>query len=122
VDAGTKDYLDAKVEAVKAQNDARFSEVLGEIRSVGDRVSHIGSPMTWQQLALTAASVGLVLIGVVFAVLSYASDRFDGGLAASALLDAVQNQQFQRDAVQDAKLDEILQAVARWRPPSASQP
>lgn len=31
VDANTKDYLDAKVDAVKAQNDARFAEVMSAL-------------------------------------------------------------------------------------------
>jgi hypothetical protein len=122
VDTETQRYVDKSMDTVKAQNDARFAEVLGEIRSLGDRVAHIGSPMTWQQLALTAGSVGLILMGVVFSVLSYASDRFDGGIAASGLLDVMQAEQSKRDTVQDAKLDEILQAVGKLQPPAASQP
>ena len=108
VDSETKNYLDAKMDSVKAQNDARFSEVLSGIGRVDDRVSHIASPMTWQQAALTMGSVGLVLIGIVFAALSYASDRFDGGISASGLLDEFAQSQTDRDVGQDAKLDKIL--------------
>lgn len=108
VDAETKNYVDAKMETVKAQNDARFSEVLSGISRVDERVSHIASPMTWQQLALTIGSVGLVLIGIVFGALSYASDRFDGGISASGLLDEFAQSQAERDVGQDAKLDKIL--------------
>ncbi len=108
MDAHTKDYIDSKVEVVKAQNDARFVEVLAGINSVGERVSHLREPTTWQQLALTMGSVGLVLLGVVFAVLGYASDRFDGGLSASSVKDELAVEQLKRDATQDARLDKIL--------------
>lgn len=103
VDAETKNYLDAKVDAVKAQNDARFAEVLSKINGL--------HPATWQQIA--AIAVGTV--GLVFAVLAFSSDRFDGGLAASALIDKVTQEQTVRDNAQDEKLDQIFQAVQSLR-------
>ena len=108
VDAETLRFVESKMETVKAQNDARFAEVLAGIGRVDDRVSHLAPPITWQQLALTIGSVGLVLIGVVFAVLAYASDRFDGGISASGLLDEFSQVQADRDIAQDAKSDEII--------------
>lgn len=115
VDTDTKNYLDAKVDAVKAQNDARFSEVLSGISRVSERVSNIATPMTWQQHALTTASVGLVLLGVVFAALSYASDRFDGGISASGLLDEYSQSQASRDAAQDVQFTAILETLEKIR-------
>jgi len=108
VEVSMKDYVDAQDEKTRAQNDARFAEVLSGLGRVDERVSHIAAPMTWQQLVLTMASVGLVLIGVVFAALSYASDRIDGGIAASGLLDEFSQSQAERDVGQDAKLDKII--------------
>jgi hypothetical protein len=99
VDTETKNYLDAKVDAVRAQNDARFAEVLSKIGAL--------HPATWQQnVAIAVGAVGLGL-----AALALAGDRFDGGLAASSLLDKVTAEQAVRDTAQDAKLEQILQAI-----------
>ena len=108
MDTETKNYLDAKVDAVKAQNDARFTEVLSAINRVDERVSHIGSPLTWWQMVSGAASVSLVVLTIILGILAFASDRFDGGIAASGMLDEVSKAQANRDAEQDAKSDEML--------------
>lgn len=103
MDAETKNYLDAKVDAVKSQNDARFAEVLSKIDGL--------HPATWQQNAAIAVGIAVGSLSLVFAVLAFSSDRFDGSLAASALIDTVTQEQIVRDAAQDAKLDQIFQAV-----------
>lgn len=54
--------------------------------------------------------VGAAFLGV-FAILAFASDRFDGGLAASSIKDQIAAEQVKRDAAQDAKLDQIINAV-----------
>jgi len=105
VDTDTKNYLYAKVDAVKAQNDARFSEVLAELRNMTP------GP-TWQQQALLLVGA----IGVVFAILAYASDRFDGGLAASSITEQIAADQRSRDAAQDVKLDVIIDAISKIQP------
>jgi len=69
VDTETKNYVDAKTEATRAQNDARFTEVLTKLDEK--------KPMTWQQCAAIVAS-GL---GIMLAILSFAGDRFDGGMS-----------------------------------------
>ena len=101
VDAETKNYLDAKMEAVKAQNDARFSEVLSRLDGIKDL------PKFWPLVAAIAIAA-VTIIGISVTILSYASDRFDGGLGASSLVDAITREQAERDAAQDAKLDKIL--------------
>lgn len=54
--------------------------------------------------------VGGAFLGA-FAILAFASDRFDGGLSASAIKDQIALEQVKRDAAQDAKLDQIINAV-----------
>jgi hypothetical protein len=105
VDSETKNYLDAKVDAVKAQNDARFTEVLSEIRMIKPGA-------TWQQFA------GLLFGAVtfVFAILAFSSDRFDGGLSAIAIKDQISSEQDERDAAQDARLDRIIDAIENLQP------
>lgn len=105
MDSETKNYLDAKVDAVKAQNDARFTEVLSEIRMIKPGA-------TWQQFA------GLLFGAVtfVFAILAFSSDRFDGGLSAIAIKDQISSEQDERDAAQDARLDRIIDAIENLQP------
>ena len=101
VDSETKNYLDAKMDSVKAQNDARFSEVLSRLDGLKDL------PKFWP-LVSAIAIASVTIIGICVAILSYASDRFDGGLGASALIDAITEGQAHRDEGQDEKLDKIL--------------
>ncbi len=106
MDVHTKDYVDAKVDAVKAQNDARFSEVLFEVRAIKPGAS-------WQQNA------GLLFAAVtfIFVILAYASDRFDGGLSADAIKDKLADEQLTRDMAQDARLDKILSKLDEMAAP-----
>ena len=101
MDSEIKNYLDAKMDSVKAQNDARFSEVLSRLDGLKDL------PKFWPLVSAIAVAT-ITIIGICVAILSYASDRFDGGLGASALIDAITEGQAMREEGQDAKLDKIL--------------
>lgn len=68
----TQRYIDVKTEATRAQNDAKFTEVISKI-------DNFPKPLTWQQ----AAAVMITGIGVMLAILAFAGDRFDGGMAVS---------------------------------------
>ena len=109
VDAETHRYVDAKMETVRAQNDARFAEVLAKIDGLSDRVANLKPPVSlWQIASLLAAAVA-AMIGI-FGVMA---DRFDGGIAASGLRSAFQEAQISKDAAQDAKLDQIIEAIGK---------
>lgn len=79
VDTGTKDYVDAKTDATRFQNDARFAEVIARLDKV---------PSLWQLIA-TVGSVGLTvlvaLVGTFLAVVQFGGDRFDGGMSAASV-------------------------------------
>lgn len=105
VDTETKNYVDAKIETVRAQNDAKFTEVIAEIRAIVPGA-------TWQQNAV----ILFAAIGFVFAILAFASDRFDGGLSANSLKDQIASEQVTRDAVQDEKLNKIITEIGRIQP------
>ena len=68
----TQRYVDARTEATRAQNDAKFAEVIAKIDG-------FPKPLTWQQ----AAAVVATGIGIVLAILAFAGDRFDGGMAVT---------------------------------------
>ena len=104
MDAETQRFLESKIETVKAQNDARFAEVISRLDALKDL------PKFWP-LVISGVVIVAGAIGLVFTVLSYASDRFDGGIAASGIVSTLQQEQQARDAAQDAKLDQILESV-----------
>lgn len=102
----TQAYIDRSMDAVRAQNDARFAEVLSEIRDIRGLIS--SKPSTWQLVATVFAGAATIL-GVALAALSYGGDRFDGGVGVADQ----RYEQIQRDAEQDAiikRLDALLSA------------
>lgn len=107
VEEDVRAYIDANVEKTRAQNDARFADVLAELRSIRE------SSVSWRGLWAAAGTTIVSILGLGLAFLSYASDRFDGGLTAGALDRPVIQAQERRDAEQDRKLDQILKAVER---------
>ncbi|WP_187430020.1 hypothetical protein ROLI_026570 [Roseobacter fucihabitans] len=112
VDAETKNYLDAKVEAVKAQNDARFSEVITKLDSFNGKLDSF-NPVSWQQQAGIAITGIVVTIGLVFSVLAYASDRFDSGIGAMGAIDDTLDVQRELNAAQDKRLNRVIQLLER---------
>jgi hypothetical protein len=112
----TKDYIDAKVDAVRAQNDARFAEVLANVSVLSSKIDALPSPVSiWQIWGVALSTLGLAI-----AIAAFASDRFDGGISASAVVDQATSQitanQAKRDAAQDAKLDLILEKLDGMKP------
>jgi len=100
-----KDYIDAQDDKTRAQNDARFAEVIARLETIS--ATMIGQRQFW-----AAAFTGIVATaGIILAALAISGDRFDGGLAANGLLAPLRDEQTKRDAVQDAKVDAILQKI-----------
>lgn len=107
VDTETKNYLDAKVDAVRAQNDARFAEVVTRLESVAYKIDHAPKPLgLWQVAGLiaTALVAGVTILGVF-------ADRFDGGISATGLLDVQGQAQAERDAKQNEALESLFTAI-----------
>jgi len=151
MDPGTKDYIDAKTEATRAQNDARFAEVLGEMKAIGARVDVMGATLgaeisklrsdigteiggltarinvlektTISKLQVWGAvfTGSVAVVGLILAALAYGGDRFDGGVSIAEQMRA----QSERDAAQDAKMNEVFTrldaAVDRLATPAPDQ-
>ena len=81
-----KDYIDAKADAVRAQNDARFAEVMSHLDAAAARVdaatAHIPTTAT---MIGTAAATGIAVVGLIIGILAFGGDRFDGGIGYSAV-------------------------------------
>lgn len=110
VDAETKIYADAKMDVVKAQNDASFATVLSRIDILSAEIPHL-KPVPLVQMIGVAFSVVVALAGI----LGLMADRFDGGISASSLVSgfeiaqkSFETEQKKRDAAQDAKLDKAI--------------
>ena len=118
----TKDYIDRSMDTVRAQNDARFAEVLGEIKDIGQRLQHIENiQLTARQLWGAVLTGAATVLGVMLAALAFGSDRFDGGVG----LADQRLEQMQRDADQDAiirRLDALLAAQATPERPRPENP
>lgn len=78
VDAETLRYVDKSMEAVRAQNDARFAEVLAQLRKLNDIP-------TFGKMVLTAVGVGVGGVTLIIGVLAFGGDRFDGGVQISSV-------------------------------------
>jgi hypothetical protein len=95
------------MDTVRAQNDARFSEVISKLDGLTVRMDAIPKPVGFWQLAGMAATA----IVVFFTLLGVFADRFDGGISAYGILDEHVSSQTQRDDAQDARIDRILTAL-----------
>lgn len=99
-DITMKDYVDAQTAATRSQNDARFAEMLSELRSMkADTDGQFSSlradisiiqrtMLTWPTFLWTtitaSATVIFSVVGLVYAIISYGADRFDGGAQFTA--------------------------------------
>ena len=104
-----KDYVDQKLETERLRTDSRLAEVLTEIKLL--RLSTITK---WQFFGGLGTAVATIL-GVLLAVLAFAGDRFDAGINMSDDLTRIQSEQVERDAAQDARLEQILSAIEALR-------
>lgn len=107
VDSETKNYLDAKMDTVKAQNDARFTDVNSKLDRLVTLIETAPKPLGFWQLAGMAATSVVALI----TLLGVFADRFDGGISAFGLLDEFMKTQAERDAGQDARLERLLVTI-----------
>lgn len=104
VDTHTKDYVDANIRAARAENSASFAKLEAKIDALPR------APSLWQIASVVAAGITTLL-----AIGAFAADRFDGGIAAGALVeqavDRIHQVQAVRDDKQDERLDQILKAL-----------
>lgn len=104
MDAETKNYLDANMRAVKAENSASFV-------SLEAKIDAIQPGATWQQNAGVTITGVVVGLGLVFAVLAYASDRFDSGVGAMGAIEESLDLQRELNAAQDLRIDRLLTVI-----------
>ena len=72
MDAEIKDYVDARTEATRAQNDAQFAKIMAKLDQV---------PTRWEQMKWVIGST-ITIVTVIVAVLAFGGDSFQSGAAA----------------------------------------
>lgn len=107
----SKEYIDAKADAVRAQNDARFAEVMSEIRALPTLRDN--QSMKWNIWGAAIAAAGLIV-----GILAFAGDRFNGGVqvASVSVQQAQEAKEISRknaEAIEGVnnKLDELLKML-----------
>ncbi|MFD2248900.1 hypothetical protein FHS82_001013 [Pseudochelatococcus lubricantis] len=102
--------LEAKFERVDVKLDA-ISRDLEGLRSLPERVAHIegkiSSMPSTGAMVFAIVTTGLAMIAIVFAVLAFAGDRFEGGIGLSA----IRIEQAERDRERDETIKQILQRL-----------
>ena len=106
VDAETNHYVDANVRAAKAENSASFARLETKIDGISPGAS-------WQQMAGVVISGVVVGLSLVFAVLAYASDRFDSGVASMGAIEELLDTQREQNVEQNERIDRILVAIEK---------
>lgn len=131
-DITMKDYVDAQTQATRSQNDARFAEVISELRTLDSKLSHLPSVLTvWAAVFTGVASI----LGVVLGVLAFGGDRFDGGVqVATTGVEFLQDVRAatsqnaeqirtlsEQMAKRDAELQRLIESLERGRPQTLPQ-
>ena len=106
----SREEVDARIEAVEARLDSKLVRIEAKL-------DNIKVPNVWQMVSVAAGAV-VALVSIVAVM----ADRFDGGLAARSLLDPILASQGVRDAAQDEKLNQILNALEQIRNQSGKSP
>lgn len=119
MDENTKNYIDAHTEKLDAKNEARFAHVDGRFSTIEARFSNLeakidvlGQTMpSWRSIWGAAIATVASIIGITFAVLSFAGDRFDGGIAAGSLANEAARQVLAEQAARDERQDEMNDTI-----------
>ncbi|PJN92796.1 hypothetical protein CNY89_26485, partial [Amaricoccus sp. HAR-UPW-R2A-40] len=100
----------------KAGNDARFAELLAKFDILSAKID--GLPSTWKVIGIVGSALG-VSLGIVFAVLAFAGDRFDGGIGVTAASEGLARQNaaaiqevLQSNEVLGARVDQAIRAMS----------
>lgn len=104
----TREEIDAKLDAVQERLYRRLDRIEEKLDN---------RPNFIQMLLMIIGGIGIAV-----AIMAYASDRFDGGLAASSLLDQVRKEQQVRDAKQDKDFGDMRKLLEQIRDKSQGSP
>lgn len=118
VDSNVKSYIDAKTEATRAQNDARFANVLARLDNLASVSDIQDTKKDIQSAKWNVWGASLAVAGLVLAVLAFGGDRFDGGVQISSVM-VEQAEEAKRLAAENtekvddlsAKLDALISII-----------
>ena len=91
VDTETRNYVDARTEATRSQNEAQFARIMARLEQ---------TPTT-RELVKWIVGSAIALFTAFVAVLAFGGDRFDSGVAAATL--AFENSEEARENSEEAR-------------------
>lgn len=97
MDPGTKHYIDSRVEATRAQNDARFAEIMAKL-------SQAATADGLRNLTITNA---IVIIAAMIALFAFGADRFGSGMSAASLIYEQSDEAKRQAAENETNIKEI---------------
>jgi hypothetical protein len=100
--SGGMDVIDSKIAAAEARTDTKFAELRGDLAKFATKGTVWGAVGT--------------AVALLLAVAAFGGDRFDAGMSSSSAVASYSEAQRRRDAIQDEKLNQILQRLPKATP------
>ena len=111
MDSETKNYVDARTEATRSQNEAQFARIMAKLEG-SPTSEELRKSLTAQRNWIVGSAIALFTASVT--VLAFGGDRFDSGVAAATL--AFENSEEAREIADDNRKDirgikDVLEAM-----------
>ena len=104
VDPVIKHYIDSRDEVTRAQNDARFAEILAKLDRAATAEGLRNLTVT---MAIAIVATGTGIIGIMIALFAFGADRFGGGTPAASLIYEQSDEAKRRDLENERNIKEI---------------
>lgn len=99
MDPGIKHYIDSGDEVTRAQNDARFAEILAKLSQAATAEGLRNLTVT---MVIAIVATGIGIIGIMIALFAFGADRFGSGMSAATLI-YEQSDEAKRRAVENER-------------------
>ena len=98
MDSETRNYVDARTEATRSQNEAQFARIMAKLEG-SPTSEELRKSLTAQRNWIVGSAIALFTAFVT--VLAFGGDRFDSGVAAATL--AFENSEEARENSEEAR-------------------
>jgi hypothetical protein len=117
VDPASREYVDSKLEVLRAESIARHVDIMAELRIISARMLTLGGGIA------LALATGLGVVAIILAALAFGNDLFGSGLGASGMVDAAIERQADDNRSRDERVERIERLLQERLPaPQAPAP
>lgn len=113
--------IDAKIAASEARTDTKFSEVMGELRLINQRLGHVDDSVKGTRLNTWLAAA--TALGLALAAMALGSSQFGNGVmvTTAAVEDASQAKKIAQENAEEVRalrqdITTFMQAIQQQRP------